>query len=202
MKKIVLLVGIVMSSLNGNAFLRMTSICQLASQVRHLKALGRQRIWWVTDLDGTLVYMPSFRVVQGEKTKTTFDETNQMVERVVGLTAAEKMQASKIAQDLETQGFEFHDEDNLHNQLIGLDGNSLNALFNGIVYAGSPKGQALVAYINFVKMLDQKAPDALIFTDDKEKNAASVAGAMSRELPEIHTVSCHYVPQGFSGYDR
>jgi hypothetical protein len=195
MRKLFLVLVMVMSTLQGNLLAKATGIIGILNQVKQLKKAGFTKIWWVTDLDGMLVKMPSFDFIEGETTKETFDQVSELVSRIVGLTATEKEWAVKTAKDLVRKDIEFHEQEDLHDTVVALDGSSLNILYNGVVYAGAPKGLALVDYIRFMNLLNQPAPDAVVFSDDKEKNVESVLGTMGQQFPDIKTVGFHYTPK-------
>ena len=72
---------ILMITMQVHAMLKVEAIQGVLEQAQLLQKEGYQRIWWFTDLDGVLVFMPSFEKVEGAETNRIFDEIKQIVDQ-------------------------------------------------------------------------------------------------------------------------
>ena len=168
------------------------TIEQLKSFVEHLESKKYSSIWWVTDIDGTLVYVgKQFQPVEGEVTRKVFQELSESVSRVMGLTKMSALYAGKVLRSLEQQQIVFKDYD-FHSTPFILSDGKVDTFDRNILYAKNPKGIALVNYLEDFSQRGGILPDAIIFSDDVNDNCVSVLHEMRLAYPSIKVISAYY----------
>jgi hypothetical protein len=172
---------------------RITKIAEVLNYAKKVKVQGCKSVWWVTDLDNTLVNMSqAYSLVEGQSTGAAFNEIKKEVTAVIGLTNTSREFVQQVYKGTNHKNIEFFIPEKTYNDRVQIDGPCDSILYNGIIFTRTFKGTALVSFLNCFPYFKLDVPDAIIFSDDKEKNVKSVVQAMEKYFPAISIVGLHY----------
>lgn len=161
--------------------------------VSEVKKYVTHTSWVVWDLEGTLFQFKDNIPFEWltKDTKQVFNKVKNEAKKVVSLTGSYSYLYLPIASQLVTLDAQFSFDASKDDQVIYLNKLFQSFLYNGVAYSGlQSKG---VAFVQYLKLFEEKdLPDHVVFIDDTEKHAQSVAEEMQKAFPKIKTICLYY----------